>query len=85
MGPEEFSVRWTGNFDLAAGSYIFSATADDGVRLYVDGQLVIDKWIDEGATTYTASVPLVAGTHEIKLEYYENWGDAVVRLSWIKQ
>ena len=37
---------------FAPGDYEFAVTADDGVRLYVDGVRVIDKWIDQAPTTY---------------------------------
>ena len=77
-----FSVRWSGNFDFAAGDTTFTVTADDGVRLYLDGALVIDKWIDQSATTYTATRTMTAGTHQVKVEYYENDGDAVAKASW---
>ena len=75
-------MRWTGNFDFAAGDTTFSVTADDGVRLYLDGQLLIDRWVDQGASTYTATRTLTAGTHQVKMEYYENTGDAVAKASW---
>ena len=79
---DNFSVRWSGNFDFAAGDTTFSVTADDGVRLYLDGALVIDKWIDQSATTYTATRTLTAGTHQLKVEYYDNSWDAVAKASW---
>jgi glucose/arabinose dehydrogenase/endonuclease YncB( thermonuclease family) len=83
VGGDNFSVRWSGTHDFAeAGDYTFTATADDGVRVWVDGKLVIDQWKDQGATTYTATVPLTAGEHQIKMEYYENGGGAVAKLSW---
>ena len=66
---------------LTAGTYAFTVTADDGVRLYVDGSLVIDRWVDQGATTYTANVPLGAGSHTVVMAYYENAWDAVAHLS----
>ncbi len=66
---------------MSAGTYAFTVTADDGVRLYVDGKLVIDRWVDQGATTYTVSVPLGAGTHTVVMAYYENAWDAVAHLS----
>jgi hypothetical protein len=47
------------------------------VRLYVDGQLRIDKWVIQAATTYTAEAPLSAGNHKVKLEYFENGDNAV--------
>ncbi|HKX26726.1 MAG TPA: PA14 domain-containing protein [Blastocatellia bacterium] len=79
---DNFSTRWTRTVAFAAGTYRFSVTGDDGVRLYVDGQLKIDKFIDQGPTTYAADVALTAGNHEVKLEYYEAGGGAVARLSW---
>ena len=72
-------MRWLGQFDFAAGATTFTVTADDGIRLWVDGSLVINAWIDQGATTYTATRTLTAGQHEVKVEYYENAWDAVAR------
>ena len=79
---DSFSARWTGTFTFAAGTFTFTASADDGVRVWVDGSLVIDRWIDGAATTYKASVPLTAGNHAVKMEYYERSGLAVARLDW---
>lgn len=81
---DAFSARWTKRETLAAGAYVFALTADDGVRLYVDGELVIDKWIDQGATTYTAYRDLAEGEHTIVVEYYENGGGAVAKLAYSK-
>jgi glucose/arabinose dehydrogenase len=82
VGPDNFSVRWAGTHSFATtGTYTFTATADDGVRVYLDGTLVIDQWKDQSATTYTASRTVSAGNHELKVEYYENGGDAVARFS----
>jgi PA14 domain len=74
---------WTGRFDLGAGSYGFSARADDGFRLWVAGQQLVNAWIDQGTTTYSTSKALAAGDHEVKLEYYESAGKAVAQLSWV--
>jgi hypothetical protein len=79
---DHFSARWTKTTDLAAGTYFFSVTADDGVRLYVDGNPVIDQWVDQGATTYTDIRQLSAGTHTIVMEYYENTGGAVAQMNY---
>jgi|GEM_PF-340775 len=79
---DNFSARWQGNYSFNSGNYTFIVTADDGVRLYVDDQLIIDKWKDQPATTYTADRTLAAGSHLIKMEYYENGGGAVAKLSW---
>lgn len=82
---DAFSARWTGNFTFDAGEYEFSATADDGLRLYIDNTLIIDRWIDQSATNYKVSRTLTAGTHTVKMEYYENSADAVAQLSWVKK
>jgi hypothetical protein len=82
VNADHFVARWTRSMALTAGTYAFSVTADDGVRLYVDGSLVIDHWADQGATTYTANVPLSAGTHTVVMQYYENAWDATAKLSW---
>lgn len=81
VNTDNFSARWTKTTDFAAGTYTFSVTADDGVRLYVDGVLSIDRWIDQGATTYTVDKTLAAGSHTIVMEYYERGGGAVAKLN----
>jgi N-acetylneuraminic acid mutarotase len=86
IAPDTFSARWTGSVEPAAsGAYTFYATPDDGVRLWVDGRLLIDHFHVRGPTPveYTAAVPLEAGRHHaIKLEYLENYGSASMRLAW---
>lgn len=79
-----FKARFTGNLQTTdEGNYSFYVTADDGVRLWVNNQLVIDKWIDQGTTEYQADINLSAcTTYPIRLEYYENGGDAVCKLEW---
>ena len=79
---DHFSARWTKSIQFAAGTYTFTATADDGVRLYIDGSLVLDKWVLEGRTTYTVNKQLSTGTHQIVLEYFDNTGEAVAMLSY---
>ncbi|PYM22709.1 MAG: hypothetical protein DMD78_13750, partial [Candidatus Rokuibacteriota bacterium] len=79
---DNFSVRWTGRFSFAGGSVTFTATADDGIRVFLDGSLIIDQWHDQPATTYTATRVITAGLHEVKVEYYERGGDAVAKVSW---
>ena len=80
--PDHFSVRWTGRFSFPAGIQNFTATVDDGVRLYVDGEVLMDAWHDQGATTYQALHALSAGEHTVTLEYYENGAIAVAQLDW---
>jgi len=81
--PDNFSVRWTRDvYFETTGHYTFSTTTDDGVRLWVDGRLIIDQWKDQPATTHTATIYLTQGTHPVRMEYYEHLGNALARLSW---
>ena len=86
VGSDNFSIRWTGWVQpKASGAYSFHSISDDGVRLWVDGKLIIDEWYDQGATEHTSAstVQMAAGQkYGIKLEYYEHAGAAVIKLSW---
>jgi hypothetical protein len=83
LGVDNFSARWTRTVNFAPGIYRFSVTGDDGVRLYVDGQLKIDKWFTQGPTTYTTDVTFnSAGPRQVKLEYFESSGPAIALVSW---
>ena len=61
-----FSARWLGDFDFAAGNTTFTLTVNDGVRLWVDGAVLLDKWFDQSAS-YTVPTTLAAGTHQVKV------------------
>ncbi len=80
--PDGFSARWTRYIDLAGGTYRFTATSDDGVRVYVDGNPIIDEWHDHPPRTYVADVSLAGGHHWVVVEYYENIGQATIKVSW---
>ncbi len=84
VNPDHFSVRWTRAVDLAAGSFHFTATADDGIRVWVNDHLLIDAWQDQAPTTYAGDLYLPGGPVSIKMEYYEDTGGAVARLAWSK-
>ncbi len=84
VNSDSFSARWTRNLDLAAGTYRFSMTVDDGGRLWVSGHLLIGTWKDQAARTYTGDIYLPGGTVPVKMEYYENTGAATAKLSWTK-
>jgi hypothetical protein len=79
---DNFSVRWTRSAGFNPGDYVFNARSDDGIRAWVDGQLIIDQWHEAGNTTYRAIRSLGSGVHDIKVEYYENLGDARVQFWW---
>jgi LysM repeat protein len=82
---DNFSARWTGEFSFNQGKYRFYATVDDGVRIYLDGSLILDKWFDTSRTTYSVDVDVAEGKHKVKVEYYENKGEAVAKVWWVKQ
>ncbi|MGD2206820.1 MAG: PA14 domain-containing protein [Anaerolineae bacterium] len=82
MPPDHFSVRWTGDWDFEAGEYTFFAYADDGVRLWLDGDLLIDYWMPGMGSHEAKRVIETAGRHLLKLEYFENTGEAAIRLRW---
>lgn len=82
INANQFSAVWTRYLDLAAGTYRFTTTSDDGIRVYVDNKLIINEWHDHAAHTYTADVALNSGHHMIMVEYYENQGLAVAKVSW---
>ena len=79
---DHFSARWTRGIDVSAGTYRFTATTDDGMRIWVDDTPVLDAWYDQAATTYYRDQYLAAGQHVITVEYYEDTGLAVAEVSW---
>jgi len=84
MPTNSFSVRWTGDFYFDQGTYRFYARVDDGVRVYVDGELVINGWRDGGLRLYTADRALATGDHEIKVEYYDRIQVARIYFWWAR-
>jgi N-acetylmuramoyl-L-alanine amidase len=77
-----FSARWTGRAGINAGTYTFIARADDGVRVWLDNNLIIDAWRDQGPTEYRTNRTVTSGEHSLKIEYYENGGGAVAQFRW---
>ena len=84
VGPNNWSARWTGWVQPEfTDTYTFSVTSDDGARLWVNGQLVVDAWYDQGPTEHSGTIALTAGQHyDIKLEYYQDGGGTACTLSW---
>jgi hypothetical protein len=79
----QFAVRWTGTFAFEAGSYRFTTTTDDGVRVYVDGTLILDNWRPMRGTRYI-TVQIPEGTHTVRMEYFEALQAAKAQLTWTK-
>jgi LysM repeat protein len=82
MPEDRFSVRWEKVEFFQSGWYRFKATSDDGVRVYVDDQLVIDGWKIQPATEYKGEIFLHEGGHKLVVEYYEEAEDALITVEW---
>jgi hypothetical protein len=83
LPADNFSARWTGTFDFpTAATYAFTASADDGIRVWVDGTILIERWIDQAVTTYTASRALTAGPHQVRIEFFDSGEEAVAKVGW---
>jgi hypothetical protein len=86
IGPETWSARWTGFLRApVTGDYAFRTLSDDGMRLWVAGQLVVDSWHDQSAREPVggSSIHLDAGRdYAIRIEFYDNTYSAVARLFW---
>ncbi len=85
INTDNFSVRWTGQVEApTTGTYTFSTTCDDGVRLWVNGTQLINDWNNHPPTTNTGTpLTLTAGQrYDIRIDYYENGGGAAAKLGW---
>ncbi len=84
MGADTFSIRWTGLITApVSATYTFIVLADDGVRLWVNDQLLINRWADQGLTRRTGQIALTSGqSYRIKLEYYNRDPRGAVKLRW---
>ena len=84
VGADNFSVRWERTLNVADGQRLrITAGSDDGIRVYLDGNLVVNDWVDRGYTERLVETgPIAGGNHQFVVEYYENGGgaDAVVRI-----
>ncbi len=79
---DNFSARWSRTIRFEQNRYRFFATVDDGVRIYIDGKLLLDDWQDKSVRTVSAATDLSASDHIIIIEYYENEYDAQIRVWW---
>jgi hypothetical protein len=84
VGADNFSCRWTGEVEAVfTETYTFYTSSDDGVRLWIDGQQIVNNWTDHATTENSGKIDLVAGnTYSLIMEYYENGGGAVAELRW---
>ncbi|HLV78967.1 MAG TPA: chitobiase/beta-hexosaminidase C-terminal domain-containing protein, partial [Chthonomonadaceae bacterium] len=79
-----WSAMWTGKVQArCTGTYTFYTVSDDGVRLFVNGQEIINDWTYHAPTVDTGTIHLVAGkSYAIKLEYFQGGGGSVMQLYW---
>ena len=84
VGDDQFSARWTGEVEAAfTETYTFYVNSDDGARLWIGGQQLVNNWTDHAATEDKGTIDLVAdSTYSLQMEYYENGGGAVAELRW---
>lgn len=84
IDPDTFSARWIGwIFPQYSQSYTFTARTDDGCRVWVNGQMLVDSWIPQSPTDYSGSITLTAGQPAlVQVEYLELGRDATCQLSW---
>jgi murein DD-endopeptidase MepM/ murein hydrolase activator NlpD len=78
---DNFSVRWTGSFMFTSGTYVFNASVDDSIRIWVDGEMIIDQWIIQPGN-FQAVRTLSAGIHTVRVEFYEEARGARIRVWW---
>jgi hypothetical protein len=80
---ENLTVRWTGLVRVPVkGRYTFFVVSDDGHRLWVGDKKLSEVWKDQAAAESKGQITLAAGSHPIKLEYYNGQGEAYIELLW---
>lgn len=81
---DRFSMRWKGRIKApVTGAYTFTTSSDDGVRLWINDSLLINRWNDHPVATDNVTLNLVEGEmYNIKMEYYENKGKSAIKLEW---
>ena len=82
LPADHFSARWQRRVSFDAGTYRFFLRMDDGARVLLDNQLILNDWEDGGDRTINVDVTLPAGERAIQVEFYENAGIARVAFWW---
>ncbi len=81
---DQFSIRWTGQIQPRYSEvYTFYLNTDNGRRLWINNQLIVDKFLDDWGIEYTGTIALTGGQrYSLRLEYFEYGGGASARLEW---
>jgi uncharacterized protein YjdB len=82
VGPQNFSVRWQGDFLFGYNWYDFFITTSDEVRIYVDNQLIFDAATQNSTSPYRVPYLMSAGVHLIEVDYVHNTGTAAIDVAW---
>jgi LysM repeat protein len=82
---DRFSARWTGEFYFVGGTYRFTTRVDDGIRIYLDNTLILNEWHDSAPITYQVNMNIAEGTHALRVEYYEDQGTALAKVTWVQE
>lgn len=84
ISATNFTIRWTGAVQPQFNdTYTFYTTTDDGARLWVNGQLLVDEWADQSATEWSGTVTLAAGKkYPLTMEYFQDTGGSSAQLAW---
>lgn len=80
VAQDQWSARWTRTDTYAAATYNFAARTSDGMRVYVDGNLIIDQWFEQEPTDYDVDYALTSGSHTVTVEFFVNIPTATARL-----
>ncbi|MEZ4831883.1 MAG: PA14 domain-containing protein [Caldilineaceae bacterium] len=82
IANDNFSARWRQSIFFNAGAYTFHVLVDDGVRVWIGDDLVIDQWRETPTTQYSAKRQLNSGSYPIRIEYFEGSGAARIQFWW---
>jgi len=79
VNANRFSVLWEGNMEFENREYLFTSEANDGMKLFIDGELLIDNW---SGGLVSQPMAMTKGTHRVRVEYFDNSGDAKAKFFW---
>ncbi|MFI5379183.1 MAG: PA14 domain-containing protein [Tepidisphaerales bacterium] len=80
---DHYYIRWTGSIKIAKdGKFKFFTESDDGSRLFIDGKEVVSNGGLHGMEEKEGEVELKAGAHDLKVEFFQNEGEAGCKMSW---
>ncbi len=80
----DYAVRWSRGLDLDTGNYLFRVDVEGGVRVFLNGQIIIDSWGESALRKLEATAPLDRGRHGLVVEYWKQSGNGQVRFGWTK-